>query len=83
MRAFLWVALTLGCGGALVSAVSDGDALKAEIRKYDERRFLDRLTTLGRLLASIRSLDLRLDDDEEVPRKIDEFFEGGHTFLRH
>lgn len=61
----------------------NGDALKAEIRKYDERRFLDRLTTLGRLLASIRSLDLRLDDDEEVPRKIDEFFEGGHTFLRH
>ncbi|PKN40299.1 MAG: pyruvate, phosphate dikinase [Deltaproteobacteria bacterium HGW-Deltaproteobacteria-18] len=60
----------------------NGDALKAEIRKYDESRFLDRLTTLGRLLASIRSLDLRLDDDEEVSRKVDEFFKGSHSFPR-
>ncbi|SFJ29606.1 phosphoenolpyruvate synthase [Desulfomicrobium apsheronum] len=59
-----------------------GDALKAEIRKYDESRFLDRLTTLGRLLASIRSLDLSLNDDEEVARMVDEFFKGGHSFLR-
>jgi pyruvate,water dikinase len=61
----------------------NGDALKAEIRKYDESRFLDRLTTLGRLLTSIRSLDLRLDDDEEVSRKVDEFFKGGKSFPRH
>ncbi|MDY0225388.1 MAG: PEP/pyruvate-binding domain-containing protein [Desulfomicrobium apsheronum] len=60
-----------------------GDALKAEIRKYDESRFLDRLTTLGRLLASIRSLDLSLNDDEEVARMVDEFFKGGHSFLRY
>lgn len=59
-----------------------GDALKAEIRKYDESRFLDRLTTLGRLLASIRSLDLSLTDDEEVARMVEEFFKGGHSFLR-
>ena len=60
----------------------NGDALKAEIRKYDETRFLDRLTVLGRLLSSIRSLDLRLNDDDEVSRKIDEFFKGGHSFLQ-
>jgi len=53
-----------------------GDALKAEIRKYDEARFLDRLGTLGRLLASVRTLDRRLRDDAEVTRLIDAFFHG-------
>ncbi len=58
----------------------NGDALKAEIRKYDEARFLDRLGTLGRLLASVRTLDRRLNDDAEVPRYVDDFFKGGHAF---
>lgn len=57
-----------------------GDALKAEIRKYDETRFLDRLNTLGRLLASVRALDSRLGDDEEVTRLVDDFFLSGHRF---
>ena len=58
----------------------NGDALKAEIRKYDETRFLDRLDTLGRLLASVRALDRRLGDDAEVSRLVDDFFRGGHAF---
>jgi pyruvate,water dikinase len=60
----------------------NGDALKAEIRKYDEARFLDRLKTLGRLLSSVRSLDFRLDDDAEVARRVDEFFQDGPAFPR-
>lgn len=63
-------------------AVQGGDSLKAEIRKYDEARFLDRLTTLGRLLASVRALDRRLDDDAEVARLVNAFFEKGHTLPR-
>jgi pyruvate,water dikinase len=59
--------------------VQGGDSLKAEIRKYDETRFLDRLVTVGRLLASVRALDRRLDDDAEVTRLINAFFEGGHS----
>jgi pyruvate,water dikinase len=62
--------------------VQGGDSLKAEIRKYDEARFLDRLTTLGRLLASVRALDRRLDDDAEVARLVNAFFEKGHTLPR-
>ncbi len=58
----------------------NGDALKAEIRKYDEARFLDRLNTLGRLLASVRALDRRLGDDAEVTRLVDDFFRSGHRF---
>ena len=62
--------------------VQSGDALKAEIRKYDEGRFLERLTTLGRLLTSVRALDRRLDDDSDVSRLIDAFFEGSHAASR-
>lgn len=60
----------------------NGDALKAEIRKYDDARFLDRLNTLGRLLASVRSLDFRLDDDAEVARRVDDFFKNGPALQR-
>ena len=31
MRLFLWIALFLGCGGALVNAVFDGDAAQAAL----------------------------------------------------
>ncbi|MDP3430892.1 MAG: PEP-utilizing enzyme, partial [Desulfomicrobium sp.] len=62
--------------------IQNADALKAEMRKYDERRFLDRLILLGRLLASARNLDLEMDDDAEVARRIDDFFNFGHAFTR-
>lgn len=63
-------------------AMLNGDALKADIRKYDEARFLDRLHVLGRLLASVRDLDLELDDEVDISRLIDDFFRCGHAFSR-
>ena len=57
-----------------------GDSLKAEIRKYDERRFLERLDTLGRLLAAVRSLDWRLDDDDQIALYVDAFMSGEYSF---
>lgn len=57
-----------------------GDSLKAEIRKYDERRFLERLDTLGRLLAAVRALDWRLDNDSEIARHVDAFMNGDYAF---
>jgi pyruvate,water dikinase len=62
--------------------MQNGDAIKAEIRKYDECRFLDRLVTLGRLLSSVRMLDWQLHDDSEVALYVDDFFHGGHAFTR-
>jgi len=62
--------------------IQNGDSLKAEIRKYDEVRFLERLTTLGRLLTSVRMLDWRLNDDAEVDWYVDDFFKGKYAFTR-
>ena len=58
------------------------DSLKAEIRKYDQRRFLERLDTLGRLLAAVRALDWRLDDDAEIAHCVDAFMNGDYAFER-
>jgi pyruvate,water dikinase len=63
-------------------ATLNGDALKAEIRKYDEARFLDRLIVLGRLLTSVRNLDLELDDETDISRRVNDFFKCGHAFSR-
>ena len=57
----------------------NGDAIRAEIRKYDETRFQDRLYTLGRLLLSVRALDELLHDDANVPKLIEAFFLHKHT----
>lgn len=57
-----------------------GDALKAEIRKYDNTRFLDRLYSLGRLLAAIRALDRRLKDEQEVLLHMEHFFTSTGIF---
>jgi len=60
-----------------------GDSLKAEIRKYDQRRFMERLDTLGRLLAAVRALDWRLDSDSEIARYVDAFMNGEFPFGDH
>lgn len=53
----------------------NGDSLKAEMRKYDEERFQRRLRTLGRLLASVRDLDWKLDNDGMIAMHVDGFFQ--------
>lgn len=58
------------------------DSLKAEIRKYDQRRFMERLDGLGRLLAAVRALDWRLDSDSEIAGYVDAFMNGDYAFLR-
>ena len=39
-----------------------------------EERFQRRLRTLGRLLASVRDLDWKLDDDGMIAMHVDRFF---------
>jgi len=60
--------------------IQSADSLKAEIRKYDQLRFLERLDMLGRLLAAVRALDWRLDDDSEIARYVDAFMNGDYAF---
>lgn len=59
-----------------------GDLLKAEMRKYDTKRLTEKLDLVGRLLGSVRLLDMVLTDDEELAWYADEFFKGNYTFSR-
>ena len=57
-----------------------GDLLKAEMRKYDIDRLTEKLDQIGRLLGSVRRLDMVLSDDEELSWYADEFFKGNYSF---
>ncbi len=57
-----------------------GDMLVAEMKKYDLPRLENKLDLIGRLLGSIRLLDMVLTDDGELPWYVDEFLRGNYTF---
>lgn len=57
-----------------------GDLLKAEMRKYDIGRLTEKLDLIGRLLGSVRLLDMVLADDGELQWYVEEFFKGNYTF---
>lgn len=57
-----------------------GDLLKAEMRKYDIDRLTEKLDQIGRLLGSVRRLDMVLSDDEELSWYADEFFKENYSF---
>lgn len=57
-----------------------GDLLKAEMRKYDIDRLTEKLDHIGRLLGSVRLLDMVLSEDEELTWYADEFFKGNYSF---
>ncbi len=59
-----------------------GDMVQAEIRKYDCPRMEDKLDQLGRLLGSVRLLDMVLSDEEQIPWYVEEFFRGNYSFQR-
>ncbi len=59
-----------------------GDMLRGELKKYDCDRLQEKLDMLGRLLGSVRLLDMVLSDDGQVGWYVDEFFKGNYTFER-
>ncbi|NCC25560.1 MAG: pyruvate, phosphate dikinase [Deltaproteobacteria bacterium] len=59
-----------------------GDMVSGEIRKYDCPRMEDKLDQLGRLLGSVRFLDMVLTEDEQIPWYVEEFFKENYAF-RH
>lgn len=59
-----------------------GDMVRGEIRKYDCSRMEDKLDQIGRLLGSVRLLDMVLADDEQVPWYVEQFFKGNYSFQR-
>ncbi|HDQ40705.1 MAG TPA: pyruvate, phosphate dikinase [Desulfonatronum sp.] len=59
-----------------------GDMVRAEIRKYDRPRMEDKLDQLGRLLGSVRLLDMVLSDEEQIPWYVEQFFKENYSFQR-
>lgn len=57
-----------------------GDMVKGELKKYDQDIIRDKLDMLGRLLGSVRLLDMVLSDDGRIDWYVDEFFKGNYTF---
>lgn len=57
-----------------------GDMVRGEIRKYDCPRMEGKLDYLGRLLGSVRLLDMVLSDEGQIPWYVDQFFKENYSF---
>ena len=57
-----------------------GDMVRGEIKKYDYPRMEEKLDYLGRLLGSVRLLDMLLSDEAQIPWYVEQFFKGNSTF---
>ncbi len=59
-----------------------GDMVRGEIRKYECAQLQEKLDMIGRLLGSVRLLDMVLSDEGAIDWYVEEFFKGNYTFAR-
>ncbi|MBN2126123.1 MAG: pyruvate, phosphate dikinase [Deltaproteobacteria bacterium] len=57
-----------------------GDMVRGELKKYESSVLEEKLDLLGRLMGSVRLLDMTLSDDGQVEWYVDQFFEGNYAF---
>jgi pyruvate,water dikinase len=57
-----------------------GDMVRAEIKKYQKAFLIEKLDLLGRLLGSVRLLDMHLADDRQVDWYVEQFMQGNYQF---
>lgn len=57
-----------------------GDMVRGEAKKYSEEFTAGKLDMLGRLLGSVRLLDMHLADDRQVEWYAEQFLQGNYTF---
>ncbi len=57
-----------------------GDMVRGEIKKYDHPRMEVKLDFLGRLMGSVRLLDMVLSDEAQIPWYVEQFFKGNYSF---
>lgn len=57
-----------------------GDMVRGELKKYLSEVLEEKLDMLGRLMGSVRFLDMVLSDDRQIKWYADEFLEGNYTF---
>jgi len=56
------------------------DMVRGEIKKYQESVLVEKLDLLGRLLGSVRLLDMHLADDRQVDWYVEQFIQGNYQF---
>jgi pyruvate,water dikinase len=56
------------------------DMVRGQVKKYDQAQTAERLDLLGRLLGSIRLLDMVLADDRQIQWYQEQFFKGNYSF---
>ena len=57
-----------------------GDMVRAEMKKYDRKRMETKIDYIGRLLGSVRLLDMVLTDDQDISWYVEEFLRGNYVF---
>ncbi|MGE5256413.1 MAG: hypothetical protein ACM3KE_07065, partial [Hyphomicrobiales bacterium] len=57
-----------------------GDMVRGEIKKYQDSFLIEKLDLLGRLLGSVRLLDMHLSDDRQVDWYVEQFIQGNYQF---
>lgn len=57
-----------------------GDMVRGELKKFDQALIEEKLDMIGRLLGSVRLLDMVLSDDGQIDWYVEEFFKGNYTF---
>lgn len=59
-----------------------GDSIRAEMKKYDQRRIMEKLDLLGRLLTGIRRVDWSAATEGEMDWYVQQFLKGNYSFDR-
>jgi len=54
--------------------------VRGEIKKYEESALVEKLDLLGRLLGTVRLLDMNLSDDRQVGWYVEQFMQGNYRF---
>jgi pyruvate,water dikinase len=56
------------------------DMVRGEMKKYQEDHLRERLDLLGRLLGSVRLLDMHLSEDHQIDWYVEQFLRGNYQF---
>jgi pyruvate,water dikinase len=54
--------------------------VRGEIKKYQEGLLVEKLDLLGRLLGTVRLLDMHLAEDRQVDWYVEQFMRGNYQF---
>lgn len=57
-----------------------GDMIRAELKKYGDSETAAKLDMLGRLMGSVRLLDMVLSDDRQIEWYVEAFMAGNYAF---